>query len=437
MIKKTIMKKLFTFFTMTVLLATYVSAQPRLLTEDFNYTNGDLTTVSGGVWSHLSGTSNPIQVISNSLTYPGYVTNPTVNSGKIMLDSSSFNAEAVFTKFTRANHDTVYYSFLLNVFTTHNLVARDSLRGETFISFLASNDNSIRKAGVAIKRGGVANTFKLGILVRQGVDIVWTNTDYPIRDTLLVTVGYQFIAGDSNNIADLWVNPPTTGAQPTPDAQVTDVDTGGERISKLALFQRSRHSPVCELDAIKVDTAWSSTILPLKLLSFSVINNNGFASLSWKTADEINVNRFEIQRSADARSFAAVGNVAAKNTSTGATYSYTDPKPLAGVAYYRLNMIDNDGRSSYSGVVSINGKVPVTLSVFPNPVVNSLVLSHPKADASAVIKIVSLNGSVVGTYSVQKDAIQTSLDVSKLAKGNYIVIYHNAQQQQTTKILKQ
>src|SRR4051794_18975957 len=146
MIKKTIMKKLFTFFTMTVLLATYVSAQPRLLTEDFNYTNGDLTTVSGGVWSHLSGTSNPIQVISGSLSYPGYVTNPTSTSGKIRLDSSSANAEAVFTKFTRANHDTIYYSFLLNVFTTHNLAARDSIRGETFISFLASNNNAIRKA---------------------------------------------------------------------------------------------------------------------------------------------------------------------------------------------------------------------------------------------------------------------------------------------------
>jgi hypothetical protein len=88
-------------------------------------------------------------------------------------------------------------------------------------------------------------------------------------------------------------------------------------------------------------------------------------------------------------------------------------------------------------VVSVNGKIPTKISVFPNPVTNNLVLSHPKALDGAVIRIVSLNGTAVALYNVQKDAVQTSVDVSKLAKGSYIVVYRNGQQQQTIKIIKQ
>ena len=283
----------------------------------------------------------------------------------------------------------------------------------------------------------MANTVKFGIATTGGT-VVWDLiNDYPIRDTLLITVGYQFVAGDNNNIASVWVNPPTSGPQPAPNATVTDVETGTVAIDKLAVYQTDSHTPRSRMDAIKVTKNWDDAVLPLRLLSFNVVNNDGYASLTWKTSNEINMNRFDVQRSLDARTFESIGSVAARNQSTEVTYSYSDPKPVSGTAYYRLNMIDNDGKSSYSGVVSINGKVPVTLGVFPNPVVNNLVLSHPKAADNAVIKIVSLNGSVVATYNVQRDAIQSSVDVSKLSKGNYIVIYNNGQQQQTIKILKQ
>ena len=100
-------------------------------------------------------------------------------------------------------------------------------------------------------------------------------------------------------------------------------------------------------------------------------------------------------------------------------------------------MIDKDGTSRYSGVVSIDGKIPVEIRVFPNPVVNYLVLAHPKAEAGTTLKIISTNGSVVASYPVQKDAVETSVDVSKLARGSYIVLFENDQQKQSIKIIKQ
>jgi hypothetical protein len=172
-------------------------------------------------------------------------------------------------------------------------------------------------------------------------------------------------------------------------------------------------------------------------MSFNVVDHNGFANLRWQTCNELNMTNFEIQKSLDARSFSTIGNILAKNGPCGTTYTYNDAKALAGIAYYRIKMVDKDGTANYSGVVSIDGKIPAKISVFPNPVVNYLVLAHPKATGGATLKIMSISGSLVASYPVQKDAVETSVDVSKLARGTYIVVFGDTQQKQTIKIIKQ
>ncbi|HEY6977609.1 MAG TPA: T9SS type A sorting domain-containing protein [Chitinophagaceae bacterium] len=435
------MKKNCILLSLSFLAASVVSAQ-RLFTEDFNYSAGQLTTMSSGVWKHFSGTTEPIQVVTGNLTYPGYITSPSATSGLVLLDSAKTNAEDVNTSFTTVDSGSIYCTFLLNVLNANNLFADSSNKGEAFISFLPLSSNSSEAVGVVIKRTpGGGGSFKLGVFSRINVtpqSVVWYDSGFAANSTLLITLGYQFVAGDGNNIVMLWVNPAIDSIQPSPNAQVVDLDSASNprKFGKLGLLQRSQRSPQCEIDAIKVSTSWVDAVLPLRLLSFNVIDNNGYASLSWQTCNEINMNRFEVQKSLDARNFAAIGEVAAKNQSCGTTYTYNDAKTLNGTAYYRIRMIDNDGTSNYSGIVSINGKVPTKISVFPNPVVNYLVVAHPKAEAGATIQIVSTNGSVIASYPVQKDAIQTSVDVSKLSKGSYIVVFSNSRQKQTMKIIK-
>lgn len=433
------MKRVLTLLAMSFFTISLVSAQ-RLLTEDFNYAAGDLTTVSGGLWQHYSGNTKPIRVVPGNLTYPGYTTNPTTET-KIMLDTAKQNGEDAYIDFMQVDTGSVYCSFLLNVLNNPLMLANNSDSGEFFISFLPAQANKKYVGGVAIKKGKQQKTIQLGVFARidpqLGID--WAPQDYAENTTLLVTVQYQFVPGNNNNVAALWVNPSTTGPQPAPDAQKIDADTGSypKNIGRLTLLQRSLRSPLCYIDAIKVSTTWEDAVLPLRLLSFNVADNNGNASLTWQTCNELNMKEFEVQRSADAQNFAAIGTVTAKNGNCGTTYAYSDPKQLAGTAYYRLRMIDKDGRSTLSAIVHVTGKLPAALSVFPNPIINDLVLSHPKAEAGATIKIVSMNGAVVASYSVQKDVVQTSVNVSKLAKGNYIVAYQNGQQKQTIKIVKQ
>lgn len=433
------MKRNFTVLLLSLLAASYVSAQ-QLVREDFNYATGSLVFVSDTIWENFSGTTKNIQVVTGNLNYAGYLSNP-IDSAKVKLDSAAGNtAEDVLTRFDKQDTGTLYCSFLLNVLTTGNLFTNGSGKGEYFLSFLPAGSNALAISAVLIRRGSAPNTYNVGLIARTdtALSIVWANPDLNINTTQLLTIGYQFVPGDGNNVASLWINPPTDSLTPTPDAQQIDIDTGDTlKISKIALWQNSQRTPISEIDAIKVSTSWGTTVLPLKLLSFNVINNNGYASLSWQTCNEVNVKEFEVQKSSDAQNFASISSIAAKNGSCGTTYSYNDPKQLAGKSYYRIRMVDNDGRSTYSGIVSIDGKLVTKISVFPNPVTDNISLSHPKAESGATIKIISFNGNVVATMPVVKDAVQTNLNLSKLAKGNYMLVFRNAGEQQTVKIIKQ
>ena len=179
------------------------------------------------------------------------------------------------------------------------------------------------------------------------------------------------------------------------------------------------------------------TLLPLSLTSFNASLINNSVQMNWNTYNEVNVNNFLIERSVDGRNFASVGTEAAKNSVGNNSYSYTDIKPLSGVSYYRLKIIDKDASYKYSQVVVINNKASINVEVFPNPVVNSVTISHPKAIAGAVIRIISPMGNVLQTVPVQIGSIQTGMEVSSLQKGNYILVFDNNGERRTTKIVKQ
>ena len=57
------------------------------------------------------------------------------------------------------------------------------------------------------------------------------------------------------------------------------------------------------------------------------------------------------------------------------TMAFFDANPLAGTSYYRIKNNDLDGKSTYSIVMRINrNKTIKGLSLYPNPVVNGIVL---------------------------------------------------------------
>jgi hypothetical protein len=107
--------------------------------------------------------------------------------------------------------------------------------------------------------------------------------------------------------------------------------------------------------------------LPLTLISFTATKlSSGKVELTWKTAQEINVSHFYIERSLDGRKWVRIGQTTAKGQQgTVETYSFTDSKPEGDVNYYRLHVIDYDAKSDYSPVRLITMK-DVPVRIYPN-----------------------------------------------------------------------
>jgi hypothetical protein len=182
-------------------------------------------------------------------------------------------------------------------------------------------------------------------------------------------------------------------------------------------------------------TVFGNTVAPLTLSFFKASLVNNKASLTWNTTNEINVSGFAIEKSSNGNNYNQIDFVAGKNA-TANSYSYIDATAITSTTYYRLKMADKDGSFKYSNVVAINAKQSIKLDVFPNPVVSTAILSHTKASNTATIKVVTLEGRTLATYNVQDGATQTSIDVSKLSTGTYVLVFNNNGNSSFTKMVK-
>ncbi|HLZ85902.1 MAG TPA: T9SS type A sorting domain-containing protein, partial [Puia sp.] len=116
-------------------------------------------------------------------------------------------------------------------------------------------------------------------------------------------------------------------------------------------------------------------VLPVGLASFTGRQVNTTVLLNWTTPPGAGNLRFEIGRSADGLDWETIGQVsAAGNSANLASYSFTDMHPIGYPRdnYYRLALVDKDGRYSYSGVVLVRmsgdgAAVPQLDRIVPNP----------------------------------------------------------------------
>lgn len=96
-----------------------------------------------------------------------------------------------------------------------------------------------------------------------------------------------------------------------------------------------------------------SPLIPLALAtdSFSAAPQGGDILVDW-VSSSMGPARFVVQRSSDGDNFTAVGQQTADDNVPGTKYSWTDPAPLAGRNYYRLQT-SADGKTTYSQIVSV------------------------------------------------------------------------------------
>ena len=170
--------------------------------------------------------------------------------------------------------------------------------------------------------------------------------------------------------------------------------------------------------------------LPVQLTAFSATATpSRTVRLDWTTASEVNNDYFEVQHSADGRTFAAVGRVAGHGSSVQPlSYSFTAPAPgAAATHYYRLRQVDLDGTSVFSAVRAVTlgpGASPLQLAAVPNPTTPGNLRVEVRyagpASTPAVLTIRSLLGQTLLTQPVALLPGTTTLaPAAPLAPGVY------------------
>jgi hypothetical protein len=182
--------------------------------------------------------------------------------------------------------------------------------------------------------------------------------------------------------------------------------------------------------------------LPIKLTGFNGrLNTETEATLVWTSSLEENSFQYEVQRSADGKNFVTVGKVSAAGTSLEAVkYSFNDPLPGNGSYWYRLNMVDIDGKTELSKVVYVNSKKGsgIVTKLFPNPFTSEVqLIGATSADLNTPgnIKVFSMTGQQINFRVVGANAI--SIDASA-PKGMYFLKFRNSTNtsEQTFKLVK-
>ena len=255
--------------------------------------------------------------------------------------------------------------------------------------------------------------------------------------------GIYFPANDGTHGLELWKTDGTEAGT----SMVKDINSGGDSFSGFVMFFNGHiyftaddgDNANGDLDLYVVD---ESVTLPTTLLNFTATLNGKAAQLQWTTTTEINTKNFLVERSIDGTHFQNIGSVNATGNSTQKTsYKFDDASALnagANKLYYRLQMVDRDGKFTYSKIATVqivNGKLFV---VYPNPVKDQLFITSNASLNNAQIRITDQSGKVV--YQQQMTNMQTGtpnkINVAGLNKGVYYLQLITGSDVQTTKFMK-
>jgi hypothetical protein len=179
--------------------------------------------------------------------------------------------------------------------------------------------------------------------------------------------------------------------------------------------------------------------LPLKFLSFTAKRKKGYTDLNWVTAEEMNTDHFEIQRSHDGVQFSVISKLPASNRFTVQEYSYKDFSLLDGIAYYRIRCVDKDGKSKFSKIEAVVESSYLQKEIHAVNPVNDNIIIMSQVDDKELTAYVLYNqaGSAILKGNLKlKGGMDNTIRLSfKPAKGIYYLKLIRANQEIIQKLV--
>ena len=173
--------------------------------------------------------------------------------------------------------------------------------------------------------------------------------------------------------------------------------------------------------------------LPVKFTNSKAIPTaDKSVTVSWTAEDEINVDRYEIERSSNGSNFETIGKVT-RQSAGNRYYQYQDKQaPANSTSFYRIRAVDTDGRKTYSPILKTSTAVmsAALFTVFPNPVQGTQlnIRMQDTKPGDYQLRMLSNTGQVVytGKFRItQNDQTVAVSLVTPLTAGIYTIAASN------------
>jgi len=179
-------------------------------------------------------------------------------------------------------------------------------------------------------------------------------------------------------------------------------------------------------DTVNIILDSTCALLRNALKDFRASLAGRLTQLTWTVSGSQSTAHYEIERSTDALTFNSVGKVW---PGAGLTYTYSDDVASAGsdVVYYRVKIVDINGKPQYSKIIAIqvSGYAKAGFKLMPNPVRNEAqLLITATQNTKAVISIHSMAGAKlrsVDMYLQQGAALIELESFQHWQRGVYII----------------
>lgn len=262
------------------------------------------------------------------------------------------------------------------------------------------------------------DTYNLSVSTQLNGQYVKVYIDYNNDGTF--TPATETVLSANSNVGDttytVAIVPPTTAVTYTPLRMRVIADYGNLFIT-----------PCGNLNYGQAED-FSVTILPNSPLNLGPTKFSGLVispnqgRLQWEINGSMEeINAFELQRSNNGRDFHSIAFINRKNNSSN--YEYNDyVSALNPVYYYRLKLISNQDKTTFSKVVALNFErsQQQQIKIFPNPVENQLtvVAQNPLMKISVYDALGRIVIQKVLSDSGEKEL---NIDFSNLPAGIYLI----------------
>ena len=176
--------------------------------------------------------------------------------------------------------------------------------------------------------------------------------------------------------------------------------------------------------------------MPAILSYFNGDIKNNTATLNWASTSEINFCCYEVEQSIDANNFQKIATVLAKGNNQ--LYQFT--APIQQNTWYRLKIVDKDGKYSYSSRILLKNNSKNGFQLLGNPISNTVkLLLNEKAIQQYTVEVIDVTGKRVAITTINHNGGTSTynFNTSKAATGlGFVKISNNeGQLVQTLKVM--